>query len=151
ELHETPEAAAELIYEEVCLRQENGQPAVPADILRRFPQWQAQLQVLLDCHQLMEAGAAAPALPAVGDTLGDFRLRAELGRGAQGRVFLATQRVLADRPVVLKFVPLLGREHLSLARLQHTHIVPLYLVQDYPDRLLRALCLPYFGGVTLAG
>lgn len=150
EFHDVPEAAAELIYEEVCLRQEYSLPVVPAEVLRRFPQWQAQLQVLLDCHQLMEGGAAAPTFPEVGDTLGDFRLRAELGRGAQGRVFLASQRALADRSVVLKFVPLVGREHLSLARLQHTHIVPLYFVQDYPERLLRALCLPYFGGATLA-
>src|SRR5262249_26536425 len=77
-------------------------------------------------------------------------LESELGRGASGRVFLATQPALADRPVVLKLVPLLGREHLSLARIQHTHVVPLFSVQDFPDRLLRALCLPYFGGASLA-
>src|SRR5262249_46330432 len=92
----------------------------------------------------------ALSFPQVGDTLGEFTLLAELGRGAQGRVFLAKQPALADRPVVLKLIPLLAREHLSLARLQRTHIVPLYSVQDFPDRLLRALCLPYFGGATLA-
>jgi tetratricopeptide (TPR) repeat protein len=43
-----------------------------------------------------------------------------------------------------------GQEHLSLARLQHTHIVPLYSVQDFPDRHQLALCMPYFGGTTLA-
>ena len=41
-----------------------------------------------------------------------------------------------------------GNEHLSLARLQHTNIVPLYLVQDFPDENLRALCMPYLGGAT---
>jgi serine/threonine protein kinase/Tfp pilus assembly protein PilF len=144
-----PEAAAELIYEEVCLRQEFGEPAALEEVLGRFPQWQDQLRVLLDCHQLMQAGAALPSFPAVGDTLGEFRLEAELGRGKQGRVFLARQTVLADRPIVLKLVPLLGREHLSLARLQHTYIVPLYFVQDFADRMLRALGLPYFGGTSL--
>src|SRR5207244_12851253 len=80
----------------------------------------------------------------------DFLLLAELGRGVHGRVFLASQPSLADRPVVLKLTPCDASEHLSLARLQHTHIVPLYCVQDHPARGLRALCMPYFGGATLA-
>jgi serine/threonine protein kinase/Tfp pilus assembly protein PilF len=150
ELADLPHEAVELIYEEVCLRHEHHEPVIEAEILGRFPQWQAQLSVLLDCHQLMQAGVALPEFPNVGETLGDFHLRAELGRGAAGRVFLATESSLADRPVVFKVGPLLGREHLSLARLQHTHIVPLYFVQDFPDRLLRALCMPYFGGASLA-
>ncbi|HSB52998.1 MAG TPA: serine/threonine-protein kinase, partial [Gemmatimonadales bacterium] len=56
---------------------------------------------------------------------------------------------LANRLVVLKITPHEGREHLSLARLQHAHIVPLYCVQDLADRDLRLLCMPYLGGTTL--
>ena len=41
-------------------------------------------------------------------------------------------------------------EHLSLARLQHTHIMPLYSEHEFPARRLRALCMPYLGGTTLA-
>src|SRR5439155_24824652 len=93
---------------------------------------------------------ATRRFPAAGETLGDFLLLAELGRGAQGPVFLASQLSLGDRPVVLKLTPCDASEHLSLARLQHTHIVPLYSVQDHPARGLRALCMPYFGGATLA-
>jgi tetratricopeptide (TPR) repeat protein len=74
---------------------------------------------------------------------------AELGRGAQGRVYLATQPALADRPVVVKITPLRGREHLTLARLQHTQIVPLYWARDDPAENRRTLCMPYFGTVTL--
>src|SRR5262249_30537180 len=59
-------------------------------------------------------------------------------------------RSLGDRPVVLKLTPCEAHEHLSLARLQHTHIVPLYSAQDHLDRGLRVLCMPYFGGATLA-
>src|SRR5262249_19237784 len=88
--------------------------------------------------------------PAAGEALGDFRLLAELGRGAHGRVFLARQPALADRPVVLKLASGAGREHLSLSRLQHTYIVPLYSVHDFPERGLRGLCQPYFGGASLA-
>jgi serine/threonine protein kinase/tetratricopeptide (TPR) repeat protein len=149
ELRARPEAAAELIYEEVCLRQRFAAGADATDVLGRFPQWRHQLRMLLDCHHLLESGAAPP-FPAAGETLGDFQLLAELGRGAQGRVFLATQPSLAGRPVVLKLVPRGSGEHLSLARLQHTHIVPLYSVHDFPALGLRGLCMPYFGGLTLA-
>lgn len=150
ELRDQPEAAIELIYEEYSLRHEHGEAADPGDILGRFPQWRQQLRVVLECHHLLDAGTASPCFPAVGDSLPDFNLLAELGRGAQGRVYLATQPALADRPVVVKFVPRSGQEHLSLARLQHTHIVPLYSVEDDPVRNVRMLCMPYFGGVTLA-
>jgi serine/threonine protein kinase/lipoprotein NlpI len=149
ELWQQPEAALELIYEEIALRREHGLEAAAADFVRRFPQWRRQLLVLLDCHHLLEAGSAATGFPAAGEVLGDFRLLAELGRGAHGKVFLAAQRSLADRPIVVKLAPSSGGEHLSLARLQHTHIVPLYSVQDFPGRGLRALCMPYFGGTTL--
>ena len=134
--------------EEICLRREFGKDVARAEILRRFPQWQAQLEILLDCHQILEA-ESAPSYPAVGESVGDFRLLAKLGQGGHGCVFLATQISLADRPVVIKLTPLLGHEHLSLARLQHTHIMPLFSVLEDPKRNLRALCMPYFGGVTL--
>jgi eukaryotic-like serine/threonine-protein kinase len=150
ELWQRPQEALELIYEEICLRQEYGLPVTPEDFIRRFPQWREQLEVLLDCHRMLEGGQPSPRLPSVGDTVGEFQLLAELGQGANGRVFLATQPSLADRPIVLKLTPAAGREHLSLARLQHTHIVPLYWVQNDASRNLRALCMPYFGGATLA-
>jgi serine/threonine protein kinase len=156
QLWEHPAAAADLIYEELCLRQEYG-PEVPVEqVLRRFPQWRPQLEVLFDCQQILGPRRAAPQFPAVGEFLGDFLLLAELGGGAEGRVFLASQLSLGDRPVVLKLTAIhaltacQAHEHLALARLQHTHIVPLYSVQDYPARGLRALCMPYFGGATLA-
>jgi serine/threonine protein kinase/tetratricopeptide (TPR) repeat protein len=150
ELHDQPGAALELIYEEVCLRRENGEEVAEAEVFRRFPQWQTELAVLLDCHRVLGPTLAAPRFPAAGEVLGEFRLVTELGRGSAGRVFLATQPALADRPVVLKLVPLTGREHLTLARLQHTNIVPLYAVESDPSRHLRLLCMPYFGGLTLA-
>jgi serine/threonine protein kinase/Flp pilus assembly protein TadD len=148
-LHD-PEAALGLIYEELYLRRQSGQAGTAANLLERFPQWREQIQILLDCLQLLETEPAAAVFPAAGESLEDFQLLAELGRGAQGRVFLATQPSLADRPVVLKLAPRFGQEHLSLARLQHTHIVPLYSVQEYRSRNLRGLCMPYFGGTTLA-
>src|SRR5262245_42345248 len=98
----------------------------------------------------LDTGWSAPTLSDLGGALGKFRLLTELGSGALGRVILATQTDLADRPVVLKLTPCDGGEHLSLARLQHTHIVPLYGVRDEPTLNLRLLCMPYFGSATLA-
>jgi tetratricopeptide (TPR) repeat protein len=150
ELLASPQAAAQLIYEEVCLREEAGEEHAAAEVVARFPQWRTELEVLLDCHRLLQRPElAGPVFPEVGATLGDFRLVRELGRGANGRVFLAAQPALADRPVVVKVTPCDGQEHLALARLQHTFIVPLYHVCDFPDRRLRALSMPYLGGATL--
>jgi serine/threonine protein kinase/tetratricopeptide (TPR) repeat protein len=150
ELWGQPEAAADLVYEEICLRQELGEESAAEEVITRFPRWRRQLEVLLECHRILEPGVRPPRFPSAGESLGDFDLLAELGRGAQGRVFLATQSSLAGRAVVLKVTPCRGQEHLSLARLQHTNVVPLYGAQDDPARNLRVLWMPYFGGTTLA-
>jgi serine/threonine protein kinase/Tfp pilus assembly protein PilF len=137
-----------LIYEEICLRQETGQESASVEVVQRFPQWREQLQDIL-CHAWPRR-PSPPRFPEMGETLGGFRMLAELGHGIRGRVFLAVEPALADRPVILKITSCDGGEHLSLARLQHTHIVPLYAVQDFVERNLRLLCMPYFGGATLA-
>jgi serine/threonine protein kinase len=149
ELEAHPEAALELVAEEICLRAEAGLDVSADDFVRRFPRWARQVQALLDCHLLVGPQAVPPRFPSSGEALGGFRLLAELGRGAHGRVFLARQAALADRPVVLKLGPGGGREHLSLSRLQHTHIVPLYSAHDFPERGLHGMCQPYFGGASL--
>lgn len=145
-----PEIAIDLVYEELCLREEYGEPVHLQDLIGRFPAWQQTIRLMVDLQQGREPTAPVPDFPKVGETFGEFELVAELGSGAEGRVYLATQPSLADRHVVLKLGPRTGREHLSLARLQHTHIVPLYAIHDDPERGLRALCMPYFGSATLA-
>jgi len=150
ELGQQPNAAIEIIYEEILLRQERGQKDVWPDFFSRFPEWHDHLQALQDCHQLLDSPGVAPQFPAVGESLGEYHVLAELGRGSLGRVFLATQPALANRLVVLKLTPQAGREHLSLARLQHTNIVPLYAARDDRARHLRVLCMPYFGGAPLS-
>ena len=145
-----PEAAIRLIYEEVCLRQDRGEAVPLSELVERFPQWQAELALLLDCDRLLGAMPAPPAFPESGEQLGDFLLMAELGRGARGRCFLAAQPSLSYRQVVLKVTPDDHVEHLSMARLQHTHIMPLYSEHEFAERRLRALCMPYLGGTSLA-
>jgi serine/threonine protein kinase/tetratricopeptide (TPR) repeat protein len=144
-------AALQIIHEEVILRRKAGQNVPTVEVASRFPQWEGHLKKLLECHHFVEEiGEKETIFPEVGELLGDFELVAELGRGAQGRVYLARQEQLADRFLVLKMSPCSGREHLSLARLQHTNIVPLYWAQDLLPRNLRILVFPYLGGATLA-
>lgn len=146
---DNPQIAVRLIYEDYCQRQEAGFEVDPRALLERFPQWRSQLAVVLDCHALLHETPRRPRFPTVGEKLGEFLILAELGRGSNGRVFLATQPALSDRPVVIKLTPQTGGEHLSLARLQHSSIVPLYLVQDHEDHHLRLLCMPFVGGISL--
>jgi serine/threonine protein kinase/Flp pilus assembly protein TadD len=148
ELAADPESAVRVVYEEFCLREERGERVEAKELFDRFPQWHEQLAVVLDCHRLLRNVNEPEQAPAAGQSLGELRLLEELGRGALGKVFLATQPSLSDRPLVVKLTERRGNEHLSLARLQHTNIVPLYLVQDFPDENLRALCMPYLGGAT---
>src|SRR5262245_54319955 len=148
-LRQHPEGAADLIYEEVCLRREDGQVGCSEEVIRRFRQWAPQLRLLFDLDDALGTDAP-PELPVVGEQLGDCLLIRELGRGLRGVVFLARQLSLGGRPVVLKLSPRGDSEHHVLARLQHTHIVPLYAAYDDPTRRLRVLVLPFFGGATLA-
>ena len=92
----------------------------------------------------------APALPSPGDEVFHFRLGRELGRGAFARVFLAEQADLASRPVVVKCSTTEGSEPQTLAQLQHTNIVPIYSAHEDAQAGLRAVCMPYFGGASLA-
>ena len=79
----------------------------------------------------------------MGGTFLGFRLESELGRGAFGRVYLARQGDLANRPVALKIsADVIGETH-ALAQLQHTNIVPIYSV--HRSGPLQAVCMPYLG------
>ncbi len=138
-----------LVREELRQRREHGPPPDLEEYRRRFPQWADQLPPLFDSHSSDSRAADEFFFPSCGETVGDCRLLAELGRGAQGRVFLAAQTSLADRLVVLKMGPRDCHEHLALARLLHAHVVPLHFVQDLPVHNLRVLCMPYLGGATL--
>src|SRR5262249_31044181 len=107
-------------------------------------------------HDLHHADAAAAdrlaeglvRMPEVGTEFLGFHLLAELGRGAFGRVFLAEQAALASRLVALKVAPDAGGESQKLAQLQHTHIVPVYSLHRAGP--LQAVCMPFFGALTLA-
>ncbi len=144
------ESAIRLIYEETCLRREAGRHVGTAEVVARFPRWGEELQALFECDRLLRSPGGVVEFPEVGEVLGPFLLLAELGRGTAGRSFLASDPSLADRPVVVKVIPDEEDEHLALARLRHTHVVPLFSEHTFPERGLRGLCMPFLGGASLA-
>ncbi len=147
-LRQSADAVLELVAEELALREEHDEPVSLSVLVKRFPQFPDQLKALIECQRTL--GIHSPRHPAVGEVVGEFQLVSALGRGSHAQVFLASQPAFDNRLVVLKLGPYTGREHLSLARLQHSNIVPLYSVHEFPVHGLRGLCLPYFGGSTLS-
>ena len=143
------ESAIRLIYEETCLRRESGQHVGTDEVVARFPRWGTELRDLFECDRLISSPRDVARYPEPGEFLGPFLLLAELGRGRSGRTFLASDPTLADRPVVVKIIPDDQDEHLAVAQLQHTHIVPLFSEHRFASRGLRVLCMPYLGGTSL--
>jgi serine/threonine protein kinase len=148
---------ASLLCEDYWQRRQQGQQPTAEEYSCRFPGQKESLAGLLEHQALLRScgGKGTPAsrlmgLPGVGDELFGFRLCHELGSGSFARVFLAEQKTLAGRPVVVKVSAIDGDEPQTLAQLQHTHIVPIYSVHEDPTAGLRVVCMPYFGGATLA-
>lgn len=142
-------AAAAHAYQEFRQQTEAGRPdreppvAIDADATRLFG----------DLHQCSPEAAlrlaqAATSMPRAGTEFAGFRLVSELGRGAFGRVFLAEQKELADRQVVLKVSMDARTEAKALSQLLHTNIVPIYSI--HRNGVFQAVCMPYCGSTTLA-
>jgi serine/threonine protein kinase/Flp pilus assembly protein TadD len=150
--------AASLLVAEIFQRRERGEQPSVDDYEKRFPEHRGALGSLVRHQDLIHSLGGSKQrpdrvlrLPAEGEELFGFRLRQPLGRGAFARVYLAEQPDLACRPVVLKVSAAEGSEHHTLARLQHTNIVPIFSVHEDERAGLRAVCMPYFGGGTLSG
>lgn len=138
-----------------------SRPVPLSDYLQRFPELRQNQQVLRELaaeesrqRQLTSSGRrveAVPAFradfPAVGSTVLDFELLRELGRGSFSRVYLARQIDLGGRLVALKVARGLPGEPQLLARLQHTHIMPIYSAQRWGP--FEVLCMPYLGSTTM--
>lgn len=83
-----------------------------------------------------------------GTAIFGFDLVTELGRGSFARVFLARQADLANRHVVLKVARCPTDESQTLARLQHTNIVPIFSAFHFQDHSV--ICMPFLGTTTLS-
>ncbi len=142
-----------VIYEEFCLREELGQPAIADEFCARYEEWADSLASQLRYHRLISqvvVSSTPPSYPHPGEVFAErFRLRSILGEGGSARVYLAEQPELGDRAVALKVSAQQGKEPSIQGRLDHAHIVPVWSVTDDPASGLRGLCMPYRPGRPL--
>ena len=148
---------ASLLMQDMLQRRMHGEEASQDEYSRRFPKHKDSLAGLVSRHDFLRSVGVESTekrctlrFPEVGDEVFGFRLCEELGRGAFARVFLAEQAELGARAVAVKISAIEGTEPQTLAQMQHTHIVPIYSVQEDSRSGLRAVCMPYFGGASLS-
>lgn len=139
--------AVALIFEAYCLHRDAGEQNLAEQLIDRYPEWTTKLQVMVELDELLHEEPQCQ-FPDPDGVLGPFKLLKEIGASASSRVYLATQPQLSDRPLVVKMSAHSAGEHLSLARLQHTAIVPLYFAEDEQAENQRVLAMPFLGGAT---
>jgi len=156
ELAQYRSVVVDLAYEEFCRRVDAGESADPQEFARRFPDVAQSLLKVLEVHQYLDhhpdafAPDTPPEWPEAGDEVAGFTIVREIGRGGFSRVFLARERDLGDREVVVKICFQANEEAARLGRLEHPHIVPVFSVQPHPRPGLTIICMPYLGSATLA-
>lgn len=157
DLFEDKVALAEVAFEEYRLRRQAGEDVHPHDYQTAYgidpSSWPDGPGGSLLTRRSWPRTAAAETFdrttfPGIGDEVVGFRLLRLLGQGAFAHVYQAEQADLAGRHVALKLSTQLVAEAGTLARLQHTNIVPIYSVHQVG--LLQAICMPYLGPTTLA-
>jgi eukaryotic-like serine/threonine-protein kinase len=145
----------DLAHAEYRLRLQMGESLDAETFSRRFPSLQKSLHLLIEVYGLLSQDPGLQILqdnlawPEAGSRFLQFDLIAEIGRGAFGRVFLATEPALSGRQIVVKIAPHAGGEAEILARLHHPNIVPIYSLQEDTTTGLAAFCMPYVGRATL--
>jgi len=151
QLFANPSALRELLHEEFRLRRAAGEAPAPSEARTRFgaEHENGANERLPTAHQPGSTELwPANRIPEVGDTIPPgYRLVGEMGRGAFGRVYLARETELGGRPVAIKIATQLIGESLTLARLQHTNIVPIYAAHRVGRST--AIVMPYLGRTTL--
>jgi serine/threonine protein kinase len=137
------------ILDDYLVAMEVGSPISPEELLARHPEEAPHLRMYLSGLQLFHAAAAPKSLSGVSllsgklapeQTIGDFRLVREIGRGGMGVVFEAEQLSLR-RQVALKILPFTAgcdtkqisrfkNEARAAAQIKHPNIVPVFAVGE---------------------
>src|SRR5258705_2797139 len=139
------------ILDDYLVAIEQGLPITPDELLAKYPEDAAQLRGYLSGLQSFHAAAGALPeqahgstivghLPQPMQTIGDYQLVREIGRGGMGVVYEAFQ-VSLRRRVALKILPFtvsndakqisrFKNEAQAAAQVQHPNIVPVYAVGE---------------------
>ena len=156
ELYHHKSIVLDLIYEEYCREVEAGNPIEDESFANRFPEYEKSILNQIAIHRLLEQENSPQLLsnnesefPQVGDTVFDFHLTSELGKGAFSKVFLGRDNKLAEREVVVKFCLHGSQEAEILAQLEHPSITPIFSIQTDEQTGLTAICMPFLGHLTL--
>jgi eukaryotic-like serine/threonine-protein kinase len=148
-LAEHPEHVFELLYGEVRTRQQLGQPPSAVEIDTRFPEHAKRLQQQLAVSFWMDEGveprSPAVQVPAIcqmhhSGRFGPYELGEAIAHGGMGVIFRARD-VRLNRTVALKVMRpdrrsasadehRFCRETVTVAQLDHPHIVPIYDVGE---------------------
>jgi serine/threonine protein kinase/Tfp pilus assembly protein PilF len=145
-----------LAYDEYRLRRNADESLDAMDFSRRFQSLGPSLYFFITLRSGLEDDPEYAALlngvawPEPGSHFLGFDLIGEIGRGGLGRVFLALERALGQRQVVVKVALQNAHEAEILGRLRHANIVPVYSVQEDKPSGLTVFCMPYLGQATLA-
>ncbi len=160
----------EIIAEEYSERIRNGEVPTIEEYLHRYPEHAELLQSILPSIAIVEQAvkkedhvrhSETPSMSSkpigIPDTLGDYKIVREIGRGGMGVVYEAIQKSL-NRHVALKVISdraceeekhqsRFRREAESAASLHHTNIVPIYGIGE--DQGLQYYAMQLIDGVTL--
>jgi tetratricopeptide (TPR) repeat protein len=159
------EAALELAYGELLVREALGDSADLAEYLARFPQFADRLRQQVELHRALGdttagSGASMPASPSTTGSDGapawpgralpgvpGYEILGELGRGGMGVVYqardlclqrlVALKMVLAAAHVTAERLARFRGEAEAIARLQHPNVVQIYEVGEHEG-------LPFF-------
>ena len=142
----------DLAYEEYLLRECAGTAPDPGRFACAFPEFQASVLDMLEAHCLLLANPElleppAAEWPEVGSKFEGLELRAELGRGAFGRAYLAFDSSIG-RLRAVKLAPGGSAEAKLIGRLIHPNVIDVCWTRTVGGRT--AVCMPFVGAATLA-
>ncbi len=126
------------VADEFLRRQQQGENPDVEEYAQRYPQAASLLRAVLASLRLIDRSTPEASGEVEAETLGDFRLRREIGRGGMGVVYEAEQ-ISLNRRVALKVLPSAATldprrlqrfkiEAQAAAQLLHPNIVPVYAV-----------------------
>jgi len=175
ELQDVKSLAIDLICEEYRLRTAKGDTIAKSTFCDRFPAYRRSVAKMIEVQEFLDQCpqfAVQPdesEWPRPGARLLGFEIVDLLGTGAFARVYLARERALGGRLVVIKVSRHGAAEAATLGRLSHANIVPIHSVQEGKpekdredkeqedqgdqeqedkDQAWTVICMPFLGTAT---